>query len=253
MLEKLNLLNDYLFMKYMGEKGDEEQLTAFLSAVLQRTGRGRISSVEIVENKALTAEIIGGINAGSDYVELPDVIAVNIIDFDFMPELPDVHTCFHLWEDSHKDQLLTEALEIHFVNMYRFRQLKKEEKDIVNSSLHRWLTFFSKETDEETIKKIIEMDKAIGKAHEKVAYVSRDAETLRLYNMREMALMDYVSGINHARREGIAIGEQKGIAIGKQEALSEYVFKLVRKGKSVAEISELTDLPPEEVNRILNR
>jgi hypothetical protein len=26
--ERLNPLNDYLFMKYMGEKGDEEQLTA---------------------------------------------------------------------------------------------------------------------------------------------------------------------------------------------------------------------------------
>jgi predicted transposase/invertase (TIGR01784 family) len=145
--------------------------------------------------------------------------------------------------------------------MYKFRQLKKAEKDIVNNPLHRWLTFFSKETDEETIKKIIEMDRAIDKAHEKVAFVSRDAETLRLYNMREMALMDYVSGINHARREGVAIGEQKGIAIGKQEgiaigkqeALSEYVFKLARKGKSATEISELTDLPPEEVNRILNR
>jgi predicted transposase YdaD len=144
------------------------------------------------------------------------------------------------------------------------------------------------------------MDTAIGKAQEKVAYVSRDAETLRLYNMRELALMDYVSGINHARREGMAIGEQKGmvigeqkgiaigkqegmvigeqkgiaigkqegmvigeqkgmvigkqegIAIGKQEALSEYVFKLSGKGKSIEEISELTDLSVEEVNEVLN-
>jgi hypothetical protein len=119
--------------------------------------------------------------------------------------------------------------------------------------------------DEETIKKIIAMDTAIGKAQEKVAYVSRDAETLRLYNMRELALMDYVSGINHARREGMqegmvigeqkgmAIGEQKGIATGEQKALSEYVFKLSGKGKSIEEISELTDLSVEEVNEILNK
>jgi hypothetical protein len=59
MQERLNLLNDYLFMKYMGEKGDEEQLTAFLNAVLQRTGKSEISSVSIVENKAFAAEIIG--------------------------------------------------------------------------------------------------------------------------------------------------------------------------------------------------
>jgi hypothetical protein len=95
-----------------------------------------------------------------------------------------------LWEDSHREQLLTEALEIHFVSMYKFRQLKETEKDIVNNPLHRWLTFFNKETDEETIKKIIEMDRAIDKAYEKIAFISRDAETLRLYNMREMALMD---------------------------------------------------------------
>jgi predicted transposase/invertase (TIGR01784 family) len=190
--------------------------------------------------------------------------------------------------------MLTDALEIHFVNMFNFRRLK--EKDIINNPLHRWLTFFSKETDEETIKKIIAMDTAIGKAQEKVAYVSRDAETLRLYNMRELALMDYVSGINHARREGmqegmaigeqkgmsigkqegmvigeqkgmvigkqegmvigeqkgIVIGKQEGIAIGKQEALSEYVFKLSGKGRSIEEISELTDLSVEEVKEVLN-
>ncbi|MDR0680766.1 MAG: hypothetical protein LBG15_02775 [Dysgonamonadaceae bacterium] len=34
---------------------------------MQRTGKDRISSVEIVENKALTAEIIGGIDSGRDY------------------------------------------------------------------------------------------------------------------------------------------------------------------------------------------
>jgi predicted transposase/invertase (TIGR01784 family) len=123
------------------------------------------------------------------------------------------------------------------------------------------LTFFDKETDEETMKKIIEMDKAIEKAHEKVMFVSRDADALRLYNMRELAQMDYVSGINHARREGIAIGkergiaigEERGIAIGKQEALSEHILKLFRKGISVEEICKFTDLPVEEVNGILNK
>jgi predicted transposase/invertase (TIGR01784 family) len=43
----------------MGEPGDEEQLLAFLNAVLQKTGRNRIVSVKIEENKVLSAEIIG--------------------------------------------------------------------------------------------------------------------------------------------------------------------------------------------------
>jgi predicted transposase/invertase (TIGR01784 family) len=43
----------------MGEKGDEEQLLAFLNAVLQRTGKGNLQSVEILENRSLSAEVIG--------------------------------------------------------------------------------------------------------------------------------------------------------------------------------------------------
>ena len=56
--ERLNPLNDYLFLKYMGEKGDEEQLLAFLNAVLQKTGRNEIVSVEIEGDRMLTAEIV---------------------------------------------------------------------------------------------------------------------------------------------------------------------------------------------------
>ena len=265
--ERLNPLNDYLFLKYMGEKGDEEQLLAFLNAVLQKTGKNGIVSVEIEENKTLTAEIIGdkcsildlrattkegvkvnievqlrntgnmdrrslfywskeyvrGIEAGQDYGELPAVIAINIVNFDFI-RVNEVHTVFHLWEDSHRELLLTDALEIHFINMVKFKQLKN--CDIVNNRLHRWLAFFDKDTNDETLKKIIKMDTAIAKAQEKIAFVSVNKEALRDYQRREMALSDYTSGINYARREG------------KQEILSE-IFKLHEEGKISDEVFNL--------------
>jgi predicted transposase/invertase (TIGR01784 family) len=100
------------------------------------------------------------------------------------------------------------------------------------------------------------MDTSIGKAHEKIMSVAQDSEMLRLYQMREMALMDYTSGINAATRKGIAIGEQRGEQRGMQKGLQQaqvnYVLKLSRKSKSVEEIAELTDLTVEEVNHILN-
>jgi predicted transposase/invertase (TIGR01784 family) len=58
--ERLNPLNDFAFQKAMGEKGDELQLIAFLNAVLKRTGKDRIESVEILEDKDLPAETVGG-------------------------------------------------------------------------------------------------------------------------------------------------------------------------------------------------
>jgi predicted transposase/invertase (TIGR01784 family) len=83
---------------------------------------------------------------------------------------------------------------------------------------------------------------------------------LHACHMREIAVLDYNSGINAARRDGekqgIAIGEQrgeqKGIAIGEQKAQTEYVLKLFRKGMSIDEISKYTDLSVDEVNNILN-
>jgi predicted transposase/invertase (TIGR01784 family) len=56
---RLNPLNDYMFLKIMGEKGDEEQLRAFLNAVLGREGKGALEWVEIFENRKLNAQVVG--------------------------------------------------------------------------------------------------------------------------------------------------------------------------------------------------
>ena len=244
-MQRLNPLNDYLFQKYLGEKGDEEQLLSFLNAVLKRTRKAKLVSVEILENKTLTAELIGnktsildiraitdkntranievqlrnvgnmdrrslfywsreyskGIEAGQDYIELPNVIAINIVNFEFIP-IDDFHTTYHLWEDNHKDFMLTDALEIHFVDMVKFRRL--QSKDIKNDSLHRWLTFFDKDTPDDVLKEVFSMDAAILEANKKMEFLASDRDAMRLYEMREMALSDYTSGINHARREEAA-------------------------------------------------
>jgi predicted transposase/invertase (TIGR01784 family) len=285
---RLNPLNDYLFMKYMGEKGDEEQLLAFLNVVLQKTGRSGITSIEIVEHKTFSAEIIGdktsildirsvmpdgtkanievqlrnignidkrslfywsreyvkGIEAGQDYLNLPCVIAINIVDFEAIP-LNEVHTSFHLWEDKQKECLLTDALEIHFIDMVKFRHLR--EKDIVNNPLHRWLTFFDKHTNEQTLKEVIKMDTAIERAQKKIGFVAQDKEMLREYQMREMALSDFTSGINNARREGIAIGKQQG----DLQRSAIVVINLRSAGFPVEKIADYIQLPVEDVIKII--
>ena len=161
--ERFNLLNDFLFFKVMGEKGDEEQLLSFLNAVLGTTGDDRFGSVEILENRTLTAEEIGNktsildvrailqgktkvnvevqlrnyhnmdkrslfywsrefarsLGEGEDYSDLPKVIAINIVNFEFILT-GDFHTSFHLWEDKVRT-LLTDALEIHCLDMVKYQ------------------------------------------------------------------------------------------------------------------------------------
>ena len=81
-------------------------------------------------------EFTGGLAKGGDYSLLSNVIAINIANFEAVA-IDDFHSVFHLWEDTHRDCLLTDALEIHFIDMKKFNSLP--DKDIMNNSLHRWL------------------------------------------------------------------------------------------------------------------
>ncbi|MDR3161736.1 MAG: Rpn family recombination-promoting nuclease/putative transposase [Spirochaetaceae bacterium] len=288
---RLNPLNDYLFFKIMGEKGDEEQLCAFLNAVLGRDGQAvrhdPIESVEIIENKTLSAEILGdktsildvrartcrgeranievqlrnqgnmdrrslfywssefsrGMEAGWDYREAPNVIAINIVNYEFLPGIPEFYTSFHIWEDRQR-VLLTEALEIHFIDMVKFRCMA--ERDIRNDPLQRWLTWFDRESPQPLVEEAMKMDAAIQKAAEKMEYVTIDKEALRVYQMREMALSDWTSGLNHAREEGEKTGWKKGREEGKWEVAA----KMRRRGVPMSQIAEDTGLSVEDIAKL---
>ena len=57
-MERLKPLNDFIFKKLFGEKGDEPVLIAFLNAVLQKTRKEEIKEIVIKDNKELTKELI---------------------------------------------------------------------------------------------------------------------------------------------------------------------------------------------------
>jgi predicted transposase/invertase (TIGR01784 family) len=281
-----------MFLKIMGEKGDEEQLCGFLNAVLGRTGETEILSVEIIENRAISAEVAGdkssildvravtaagervnievqlrnlgnmdrrslfywsaefsrGMEAGQDYREAPNVIAINIVNYEFIAAAPVFHLSFHIWEDHYRDILLTEALEIHFIDMVKFRRVGA--RDIRNDPLHRWLTWLDQESPEVLVEEAMKMDGAIRKAEEKMAYVASDKEALRAYQMRAMALSDWTSGLNHAREEGLQRGIQRGRLEGRQEGKLEIASAMKKSGVPVDQIAGYTGLSPEEIGRI---
>jgi predicted transposase/invertase (TIGR01784 family) len=83
-------------------------------------------------------------------------------------------------------------------------------------------------------REVVKMDAAIQKAQERVDYVSIDKEVLRAYQMREMALSDYTSGINHAKREG----------------KKEVAQKMKSRNVPIEQIAEDTGLTAEEIKKL---
>jgi predicted transposase/invertase (TIGR01784 family) len=123
---------------------------------------------------------------------------------------------------------LTDALEIHFIEMPKFRSTG--ERDIENDFLHRWLTYLDPKSPKELVEEVIKMDMAIREAEANMRTVTQDKESLRLYEIREKALHDWTSGINHAKREGRAEGAiQKQVEIARNmKADREPIEKIMR-------------------------
>jgi predicted transposase/invertase (TIGR01784 family) len=98
------------------------------------------------------------------------------------------------------------------------------------------------------------MDQGIRKAQERVEHIAIDKEALRAYQMREMALSDYTSGINHAKREGKREGKLEGKREGKLEGKREAQTGIARKMKSggvpAGQIAEYTGLSPGEIEQL---
>ena len=57
-MRKVKPLNDFIFKKIFGEKGNEDILISFINAVLKRTNKEPILEIEIIDNKQLTKEVI---------------------------------------------------------------------------------------------------------------------------------------------------------------------------------------------------
>lgn len=57
-MRKVKPLNDFIFKKIFGEKGNEDILISFINAVLNRTSREVITEIEIVNNKELSKDVI---------------------------------------------------------------------------------------------------------------------------------------------------------------------------------------------------
>ena len=275
-MRKVKPLNDFIFKKVFGEKGNEDILIAFINAVLKRTKKDKIVELEIIDNKQLTKELIldktgiidvraktskgenidievqltdqgnmdkrtlfywgkmylENIKQGQDYTSLEKVITINILDFEFLGT-ESYQSSFHLWEDIEKDYMLTDVVEIHFLELPKFR--KKKDKDYRENDIERWLMFLEKDIPEATLKELISMDAVIGKAEQKIEYLSSDEETMKIYYERERSLHERANMISSAE-------ERKAVEIARNllDVLDNETIA-IKTGLGIEEVKELRD------------
>ena len=159
----------------------------------------------------------------------------------------------HLREDRNPAYKLTDVLEIHFIELAKFRKIRAD----LNNPLERWLQFLEP-TSEEVLKMIKDHDPSIAKAEKILDWLGTDEETIRLYELREKAIHDEVTRLLGAReegkqegiKEGIKEGIREGIKEGVKETQREVIKNMLNMGIDIDIICEVTKLSKDEIEKI---
>jgi predicted transposase/invertase (TIGR01784 family) len=209
----------------IGDKSITLDVRAVLHGKTKVNAEVQLRNQDNMDKRSLfqwSREFSRSLKKGQDYNELPNVIAINIVNFDYL-DTKGFHSCFRLRDEKERDIILTGALEIHFINMVRFRRERKDLSD----PLTRWLVWLDKRSSPELLQEVVKMDTDILNAEERLAFLAGDEDMMDLYHRRFMAMCDQASEINYARSEGHA----KGMAEGELN-----IINLLKSGKSPEEI-----------------
>ena len=105
-----------------------------------------------------------------------------------------------------------------------------------------WLEFL-RNPYSDTISKYEKTIPELKEAKELYGKIRSDKKAQNLWRLREKAIYDEASALSAAKRRGIKEGIEKGKAEGKREAAS----RMLSKGISIEDISEITGLTVKEI------
>ena len=272
--------NDIIFKKIFGSKGNEVILKDFLSSIIEepikeievekdsklekeelndkvgildikaKLDNGTQVNVEmqVVNQQNMEKRTLfywgklytGSIHEGESFYSLKKTITINLLDFNYF-DTKEYHTKWHIVEDKEKDKVLTDVLEIHFIELKKFI---KAEKNPENKK-EEWL-YFLDYTKGGMVEMVTKKNKVIEKANEELEYLTGDAAIKRKAELREKWIMDYKNGIDCAKMTGIEEGMRQGIEKKQIEVIKEMLKLEIDKEI----ICKITKAEIEEVEKI---
>ena len=155
---------------------------------------------------------------------------LGILDFKLFTDDKEYYSRFHLWEDNRK-RMYTDKMEIHILELPKLSEKQYPENELLD-----WARFINTEKREE-FKHMAEKNEYLGKAYDKLNYISADEEKRLEYEAREKAIRDH----NYLMKENWEEGFHQGEQIGEQR-LMQLIAKMLENNE-YARISNLINNP----------
>ena len=173
---------------------------------------------------------------GDEYDTIKRVILIAIVDFNLeqTKDIEDMETIWKLAEIKKCDRVLTDEIEVHIIELNKAKDMYiKDSKD----EKAQWMLFLDNPNSRE-VKKIMKENDEINSAVIKVKKMTEDEKMERLAFLRKKAIMDEKS-IRKA-----------GYKAGKKDGEKNIAQKLIKEGKDIKYISDLTGLTEEEIKNL---
>ena len=291
---QITLTNDYAFKRLLGSEENKPLLQDFLECILDLTPQqvldlefmdkeltkeefsdktgildvklkltdGTVIDIEIQASwnasfikrtlfywaKMYTADF----KAGESYGRLHKCITINIIADGF--RLNDAIHSEYLLQEKTAHTMLTDVLEVHFLDLQAAKKAKEEGKAAgKRGQLINWLRFIGAANKEER-KMIATMSPVLQMLNEKIDVLTLSPIERKLYESRMKLKSDittisetqFSAGVERGKSLGLAEGEVRG---SRQKAL-ETARILKQFGDSVQKIVQVTGLTVQEVETL---
>jgi predicted transposase/invertase (TIGR01784 family) len=154
------------------------------------------------------------LHAGDKYHELNPVFCIVITEFRIIADRDAVHLVFELRERGNPKIVLSDHLQIHFLQLYGLLNGRREILEGVSANLRRWLNFlvFDSSMEENEMSQLVENDTLVMSAVAELKHFAADPDMRELERRRKLWRLEYHSGLHAAKAEGVAIGEARGKA-----------------------------------------
>ena len=194
---------------------------------------------------------------GEEYEDLTPVIIINLLNFNLNKKDSNVHSCYMIY-DTKNARLLTDHLQIHIIELKKF---KFKDNDL-KKDLNYWLGFFTTNNMEEYMSEIVKEKPIMEEAHKRYNNFIRSRLMMSEYEKKEIYQYDKQITLKEERQEGIKEGIKKGklegIKEGKLEGIKEgeknkaisMAKSMKAKNMDINLISEITGLTIEEINKL---
>ena len=154
---------------------------------------------------------------GNSYELLRPTISIALVCFPlFSKKLSKLHNVFHLRSSDAPDYVLTDHLELHYLELTE-EKLERFPED--SAELRHWLDFFffANQKTEEEMQTLIDLNNPVAQAYEKYKEFCADPDLRAAAQTEEKARRDYFSRLTEWKELGRVEGEARGKVLGLAE------------------------------------